>query len=139
MHMLSKKDLSSEEMETLRRSKNPTTVVTANGEVQTNQEAQVYGHDLDLVVTVQVLDDTPAVLSFGKHGYSNELSSGQKPHLTKQGKNMLCKMENFVPLVVPGCLSNSGASSSSTSLPQDSSSASSCPATERGDVRAPGN
>ena len=47
MHMLSKKDLSSDEMDTLRRSRNPTTVVTANGEVQTNEGAQIYVHDLD--------------------------------------------------------------------------------------------
>ena len=46
MHMPSKKDLSSEELETLRRSRNPTTVVMANGEVQTNDEAQVYVHHL---------------------------------------------------------------------------------------------
>ena len=39
----------------------PTTVVTANGEVQTNDEAQVYV--LDLFVTMQLLDDTAAVLS----------------------------------------------------------------------------
>ena len=31
VHMLSKKDLSSDEMDTLRRSRNPATVVTANG------------------------------------------------------------------------------------------------------------
>ena len=36
-HMLSKKDLRSDEMDTLRRSRAPTTVVTANGEVQTNE------------------------------------------------------------------------------------------------------
>ena len=63
----------------------PTAVVTANGEVQRNEEAQVYVHDLDLFVTVQIFDDTPAVLSFGKlceeHGYSYEWASGQKPHL----------------------------------------------------------
>ena len=41
VHMLSKTDLSSGELETLRRSRNATTVVTANGEVQTNEEAQV--------------------------------------------------------------------------------------------------
>ena len=63
--MLSKKVLSSDEMETLRRSRNPTTVATANGEVQTNEEAQVYVHDLGLFVTVQILDDAPAVLSLG--------------------------------------------------------------------------
>ena len=74
--MLSKKDLSSNEIDTLRRSRNPTTVVTANGEVQTNEEAQIYVHDLDLFVTVQLLEETRAVLSLGnlcsEHGYSFE-------------------------------------------------------------------
>ena len=42
MHVLSKKELSSEEPETLRRSRTPTVVVTAIGEVQTNEEAQVF-------------------------------------------------------------------------------------------------
>ena len=62
----------------------PTTVVTANGEVQTNEEAQAYVHDLDLFVTVQILDDTLAVLSLGKlceeHCYSYEWACGQNPH-----------------------------------------------------------
>ena len=44
----------------------PTVVVTATGELQTNEKAQVYVHNLDLFVTVQKLDDTPAVLSLGK-------------------------------------------------------------------------
>ena len=35
MHMASKRDLNSAELETMRISKNPTTVVTGNGEVQT--------------------------------------------------------------------------------------------------------
>ena len=39
--MLSKKDLSSDELDTSRRARNTTTVVTANGEVTTNEEAQV--------------------------------------------------------------------------------------------------
>ena len=62
--------------------------MTANGEVQTNEEAQVYVHDLDLFVTVQSLDETPAVLSLGKlcseHGYSNEWINGETPRLTKK-------------------------------------------------------
>ena len=106
LHMLIKKDLSSDEMETLRRSRNSTTVVTVNGEVQSNDEAQVYAYDVDLFVTVQLLDDTPAVLSLAKlceeHDYTNEWASGQKPHLTKQGEKILCKSDNFVPLVVLG-------------------------------------
>ena len=62
MHMLSKKDLSSETLETLRRSRTSTVVVTAHGEVQTNEEAQVYVHDHGQFVTVQLLEDTPAVV-----------------------------------------------------------------------------
>ena len=66
MHMLSKKDLNSAELETVRVSKSPTTVVTANGEVQTQEEATVYVKELVLFVTVKLLEDTPAVLSLGK-------------------------------------------------------------------------
>ena len=90
MHMLSRKDLSSAELEALRKSRNPTTVNTANDEVQTSEEAQVYVHDHELFVTVQILDDTPAVLSLGKfceeHGFTYEWTSGQKSHLTKKWK-----------------------------------------------------
>ena len=39
MHMVSKKDLNKAELETVNISKNPTMVVTANGEVQTKEEA----------------------------------------------------------------------------------------------------
>ena len=38
-------------------------VLAANGEVHTNEEAQVYAHDLSLFVTVQLLEETPAVLT----------------------------------------------------------------------------
>ena len=39
MYMLSRKDLNSAELETVRVSRSPTTVVAANGEVQTKEEA----------------------------------------------------------------------------------------------------
>ena len=42
MHMISKKDLNSAEVETVTTSRSPTTVITANGEVQTHEEATVY-------------------------------------------------------------------------------------------------
>ena len=98
---------------------NPHNCGNGQWEVQTREEAQAYVHDLDLFVTVQILDDTPAVLSLGKlcdeHGYTYEWASGQRPRLTKHGKNKSCKTENFVPMVVPGL-----SSSSSTSPSQDS-------------------
>ena len=45
--MLSKKDLNSAELEIVRVSKSPTTVVAANGEVQTKEEATVYVKELE--------------------------------------------------------------------------------------------
>ena len=53
-------------MDTIKRSRNPTVVLTANGEVRTQEEAQVFVHDLNHFVTVQLLEETPAVLSPGK-------------------------------------------------------------------------
>ena len=63
MHVVSKKDLNSAESETMRMSKTPTTVMTANGEVFTIEEATVYVREF---VTVMLLEDTKAVLSLGK-------------------------------------------------------------------------
>ena len=42
MHMISKKDLSNAEIDTLTKSCSPTIVTTANGEVQTHEEAIVH-------------------------------------------------------------------------------------------------
>ena len=66
MHMISRKDLNSSEMDTLTKSRSPTTVTTPNGEVQTHEEATVYVKELDIFLTMIVTEDTPAVLSLGK-------------------------------------------------------------------------
>ena len=120
MHMISKKDLNSAELESVTTSKSSTTVMTANGEVQTHEEATVYVKESGIFLTMKVLEDTPAVLSLGKlcdeHGYSHEWINGQKPHLIKNGSRIQCNTENFVPIVVPG-LSASSSSSLPTSTP----------------------
>ena len=106
MHMISKNDLNSAELETATTSRRPMTVFTANGEVQTNEEAAVYVRELDIFLTMKLLEDTPAVLSLGKlcdeHGYSYEWINGQKPHLIKNGIRTQCNTKNFVPIVVLG-------------------------------------
>ena len=87
----------------------------------------MFGHDLNLFVTVQLLEETPAVLSLGKlcedHGYSYEWVSGQKPRLTKEGRQLYAKRTTSYLLSL-GLTSNSGTSSSSTSPSQDLSSTS---------------
>ena len=120
MHMISKKELSDAEMDTLTKSCSPTIVITANREVQTHEEAIVYVKELDIFLTMKVLENTPAVLSLGKlcdeNGYSYEWINGKKPHLSKDGIRIPCNTENFVPIVVPGL----SASSSSGSDPSTS-------------------
>ena len=54
----------------------------ASGEVPTNEEAQVYVHDLHLFVTVQIFDDMPAVLSLGKLCEDPGCSVGQRSKAT---------------------------------------------------------
>ena len=66
MHMISKKDLSYAEMDTLTKSCSLTIIITANGEVQTHEEAIVYIKEFDIFFTLKVLENTPAVLSLGK-------------------------------------------------------------------------
>ena len=112
MHMISKNYMSNAEKDTVTKSCSPTTVITANGEVQTHEEATVYVKELDIFLTMKVLDHTPAVLSLGKlcdeNGYSYEWINGQKPRIP-------CNTENFVPIVVPGLSNSSSGSDSSTS------------------------
>ena len=66
MHMISKKDLRDAEMDTLTKSCSSTIVITANREVQTHEEATVYVKELDIFLTMKVLENTQAVLSLGK-------------------------------------------------------------------------
>ena len=80
-------DLSDAEMDTLTKSCSPMKVITASGEVQTHEEATVYVKELDILLTLKVLDNTPAVLLLGKlcdeSGYSYGWINGQKPLLMK--------------------------------------------------------
>ena len=119
-------------MDTLTKSCSPTIFITANGEVQTHEEAIVYVKELDIFLTMKVLENTPAVLSLGKlcdeNGYSYEWINGQKNHISlKTEFGYLCNTENFVPIVVPGLSSSSSGSSSTskTSSRQESHSSSS--------------
>ena len=79
------------------------------------------------IVTVVLLEETPAVLSLGKlcedHGYTYHLTSGQKPHLTKKSKNIDSNISNYVPFLVPRL----STSSSTTPAPTSSSSSSQDP------------
>ena len=110
-----KMDLSDAEMDTLTKLCSPTIVLTANGEVQTHEEATVYVKELDIFLTMKVLDNTPAVLLLGKlcdeNGYSYKWINGREPHLIKDAT------ENFVPIVFPDLSSSSSGFSSTSKTP----------------------
>ena len=93
MHMVSKRDFNSAELETVRTSRSPTTVMTANGEVQTREGATVYVKELDLFVTVMFLEETLAVLSLGKvcedHGFSYHWTGGQNHISPKMARELI--------------------------------------------------
>ena len=59
-------------------------VMTANVEMLAKEEATKNVRELDLFVTVMLVENTPAVLSLEKlceeFGYSYHWTSGQKPH-----------------------------------------------------------
>ena len=104
--MLRRKDLNLAVLETVRVSSKLTTVITPDGKVQTCAEATAYDHDLGLVVTVQTLEDTPAVFSSSRpcedHGCSLKRASGKKNENDSELENIMCKTENFQDLVEDG-------------------------------------
>ena len=124
MHMVSKRDFNSAELETTRTSKNPTTVVTANSEVQTTEEATVSVKELDPFVTVMLLEETPATLSLGKLcvrilGILTTAPAVKNKISPKMARELIA-ISNYVPFVAP----NLSTSSSTTPTPTSSSSSS---------------
>ena len=122
----SKRDLNSAELETMRTSRNPTTVMTANGEVQTREEASVYiSENWTYSSQLCFLKKLPQFFLSGSSARimgACHWTSGQKPHLTKKGKRIDCNTSNYVPIVVPGLSTSSCTTptpTSSTSLSQD--------------------
>ena len=118
--LISKKDLNDAEMHLLTKSCSPAIVITANGEVQTHEEATVYVKELDMFLTMKVLENTPTVLSLGKlcdeNGFSYEWINGQNTHVINNGTRIQCNTENFVPIVVPGLSTSSSSSSHPSTL-----------------------
>ena len=63
MPVVSTKDYDFSELETMRTSRSPMMVMTANGAIQTREEAMVYVKELDLFVDAALLEETPTMLS----------------------------------------------------------------------------
>ena len=89
-----KVDLTPEERATITVSNKPTSIVTADSTIRTTEQATVNVKDLDMFVTVQLLKDSPALLSLGKlceqHGYSYEWNEDQSPNIFNNCANFVC-------------------------------------------------
>ena len=109
MHMMSKKELSPAEMGTVKRSRNPAVVLTAND----LNSSSPCNNSMKRLLSYRLA-------SFAKITDTPMSGSAVKSHdWPKMGKASSAK-HNFVPLVVPRLSVNSGSSSSRTSLPQES-------------------
>ena len=112
--MVSRKDLNSAELDTVRVSKSPTTVVTANGEVQTKAEVTEYVKWLSMsrnwIHSRQwSFSKIHRPLSHSENSakITDIPTSGQRPQLIKDGRRIKCNTENCVPIVVPGLSTSS--------------------------------
>ena len=86
-------------MDNLTKSCSPTIVITANGEVQTHEEATVYVKELDIFLTMKVLENTPAVLSLGFAMKTDILMNGSmvKNHISfKTGFGFATRRTSFL-------------------------------------------
>ena len=139
---LSKKDLSSDELETLRRSRTLKVVVTVSGEVQTNEEAEVYVHDLGFFVTVQLFEDA-LLQSYRLEHFAKNTDiprCGQAVNnynWPNKGRQFHAERTTSYFFSIPGVSASSGTASSSASPVQDLPSSSSI--AWRSDEPAPGN
>ena len=90
--MLSKKDLSSDEMDILRKSRTPTTWVFENGEVQTNEETQVHVSRSRSVrhsaITRRNISSSIVWKSFSQNT-DVHWKNGKTPRLPKMGKQLI--------------------------------------------------
>ena len=84
--MVSKKDLHSAELETMRTSRSPTTVMTANGEVQTGEEATVHVKQLDLFKKL------PKCFHWGNSARNMSLEKRSKIHISSKMTRELIAM-----------------------------------------------
>ena len=84
--------------------------MTVNGTTHTTEDTTMYVWYLDVFGQCQLLKESPAVLSLRnlceEHGSSCEGHPGQPSFLIKTWKNIECKTDNHIPLVVPGVQSN---------------------------------
>ena len=54
------------------------------------------------------------------HGYTYHWKSGQKPHLTKNGKRIDCNFSNYVPFAVPALSTSSSTTHTENPVPERS-------------------
>ena len=126
VHMVSKRDLNSVELETMRTSRSPTTVMSANGEVQIIEEAtadvEQWTYLSKLCFLKKLSQFFPwenSVRIMGIHTTGRAVKNHISSEMTRELID--CNISNYVPFVVPGL---SASSASTTPSPTSSSSSS---------------
>ena len=126
MHTISRKHLNFAQLETFGISRCPSTVITANGEVKTHEEATVYVWELDLFLTAKkssnIRQQCYRSESFARITDVHMMGPMVKtPCLIQTGIRIQCNTENYVPIVVSGLSTTSSSSNSYGTTPPTSS------------------
>ena len=100
-HDQQKKKMSDAEIVAVTKSRSPTIIITASGEVQTNEKATIYVEEFVKFLIMTALDNTSEVLSLGKlwneNGNFYEWINGQKftSHERRDSDNLNCGKFRF--------------------------------------------
>ena len=103
-HTVALQDLTKDESKTIRTLEKPIVMGTVNGEVIAYKEADIYVHDLEMLITALVVPtSSPSLISVGKlaEEMDIEFSWGKLgPILTKpDGSKVSCQMKFSVPMI----------------------------------------
>ena len=117
MHMLSRTDLNSAELETVKVSENPRTIVTANGEVQTtrgNSVCKRIGFIRDSNASRRYTGSSLTRKTLRRSRVFLPLDQWSETTSHQNGRRIKCNTANYIPIVVPGLSTGSSSSSSAT-------------------------
>ena len=102
-HLMQFGDLTPSEYKTMRKMEVSILLETANGEIESEYETEIWVHELKMFVTAVLLDDTPAVLSLGKlveqNGFDYIWKTRTVPFLQKGTLKVFCYPVHDVPFI----------------------------------------
>ena len=105
-HLVSRKQLTQEELRRIRKAAEPMPLQTANGIITADEVVDIYIEGLQESITCYILNDTPNAISLESLcddlGFDYVKKAGQKPYLRRNGFKYFLDTTQNVPIICPG-------------------------------------